>query len=585
MMERGNGTFGRAQTGFHAKIAPHTCRAGIDRAKYAVALRISRPLILLFTVLILLVSLDGLGDRKLANPDEGRYSEIAREMALSGDFVTPRLNDLKYFEKPPLQYWATAISFMLFGENEFTARLYTALCGLGCILLMAYVGKRLYDAETGLLTALVLLSAPYFAAMNEIVTLDMGLTFWMTLSVASFMIANAADAEATRKHWLWWAWAGMAGAVLSKGLIGIVFPAAALLLYCAVQRNLRLLQKLEWLKGLAIFFVIAAPWFIIVSMRNPEFARFFFIHEHVERFLSTTHRRVEPWWFFVPILFAGFLPWALALVPAAISGWRASPRLTASQHTFAPLKFALLFAVFILVFFSKSGSKLPAYILPIFPLLALMIGVYLRHADSKRLAWMVLPAFPVALWGAYAAWQAPLRRTEAVSRQLYADASEWVIPAALSIAIAALLAFFFLRAGRKWIGVLVLSFGTMLGVELIERGYDRVSPLQSAATVATAIRPHLTDATRLYSVENYEQSLPFYLKRTMTLVHYVDEFELGQQAEPTKHIAELRDFASAWAAPGPAIAIIPPTDIEKIRALGIAFTIIHIDPRRAAIKK
>ena len=571
--------------GFHAKIAPHSRRAGTDRANHAVALRISRPLLILIALLVLFLSMDGLGDRKLANPDEGRYSEISREMALSGDFITPRLNGLKYFEKPPLQYWATAISFKLFGENEFTARLYTALCGLGCILLMAYVGKRLYDAETGLLTGLVMLSAPYFAAMTEIVTLDMGLTFWLTLSVASFLIANAADAESSRKRWLWWAWAGMAGAVLSKGLIGIVFPAAALVLYCAVQRNARLLRKLEWRTGLAIFFVIAAPWFIIVSMRNPEFAHFFFIHEHFERFLTTTHRRVQPWWFFVPILFAGFLPWAVALVPATVSGWRASPRLTASQHTFAPLKFALLFALFILAFFSKSGSKLPAYILPMFPLLALTIGVYLRNAESKRLAWLVLPVFPVALWGAYAAWQAPLRRTETLSRQLYAEASDWAIPAALAIAFAGLLAFFFFRADRKWAGVLVISLGTMLGVELIERGYDRLSPLQSSATLADAIGPQLTGTTRLYSVENYEQSLPFYLKRTMTLVHYVDEFELGQTAEPTKHIAELKDFPTAWAAPGPAIAIIPPNDIEKMRALGIAFTIIHHDPRRAAIKK
>ena len=571
--------------GFHAKIAPHSRRAGTVRAKHPVALRIFRPLLILIALLVLFLSMDGLGDRKLANPDEGRYSEISREMALSGDFITPRLNGLKYFEKPPLQYWATAISFKLFGENEFTARLYTALCGLGCILLMAYVGKRLYDAETGLLTGLVMLSAPYFAAMNEIVTLDMGLTFWMTLSVASFLIANAADAESSRKRWLWWAWAGMSGAVLSKGLIGIVFPAAALVLYCAVQRNARLLRKLEWRTGLAIFFVIAAPWFIIVSMRNPEFAHFFFIHEHFERFLTTTHKRVQPWWFFVPILFAGFLPWAVALVPATVSGWRASPRLTASQHTFAPLKFALLFALFILAFFSKSGSKLPAYILPMFPLLALTIGVYLRNAESKRLAWLVLPVFPVALWGAYAAWQAPLRRTETLSRQLYAEASDWAIPAALAIAFAGLLAFFFFRADRKWAGVLVISLGTMLGVELIERGYDRLSPLQSSATLADAIGPQLTGTTRLYSVENYEQSLPFYLKRTMTLVHYVDEFELGQTAEPTKHIAELKDFPTAWAAPGPAIAIIPPNDIEKMRSLGIAFTIIHHDPRRAAIKK
>lgn len=544
-----------------------------------------RPLLILIAVLILFISQDGLGDRKLANPDEGRYSEISREMALSGDFVTPRLNGLKYFEKPPLQYWATAVSFKLFGESEFTARLYTALCGLGCILLIAYTGRRLYDAETGLLTGLVLLSAPYFAAMNEVITLDMGLTFWMTLSVAGFLIANGTDDEGSRRRWLLAAWAGMAGAVLSKGLIGIVFPAAALVLYCLVHRNLRPLIRLEWLKGLALFFAIAAPWFVLVSMRNPEFARFFFIHEHFERFLTTTHRRVEPAWYFLPILFAGFLPWAITLVPASVAAWRAPARLVGHQHTFMPLRFVLLFSVFVVAFFSKSGSKLPAYILPMFPVLGLVIGVYLRNADPRRLAWLVLPLMPLALWGAYAAWQAPLRRADEFSRQLYTLMSHWVVPAAIAIAVAALVAFALLRAGRKWTGVLVLSLGTMIAVEAFERGYEEISPLQSGAAVAAAVRPHLAPKTRLYSVENYEQSLPFYLKRTLTLVHYVDEFELGQTAEPDKYIAELKDFAAAWTAPGPAIAIIPPQDIEKMRALGIAFDVIHQDPRRAAIKK
>jgi 4-amino-4-deoxy-L-arabinose transferase-like glycosyltransferase len=544
-----------------------------------------RPLLVLLAVLILFISQDGLGDRKLANPDEGRYSEISREMALSGDFVTPRLNGLKYFEKPPLQYWATAISFKLLGESEFTARLYTALCGLGCILLMAYTGRRLYDAETGLLTGLVLLSAPYFAAMNEVITLDMGLTFWMTLSVAGFLIASGTDNAGSRRRWLLAAWAGMAGAVLSKGLIGIVFPAAALVLYCVVHRNLRPLIRLEWSKGLALFFVIAAPWFVMVSLRNPEFAQFFFIHEHFERFLTTTHRRVEPPWYFLPILFAGFLPWAIALIPACVAGWRAPARLVGHQHTFTPLRFILLFSVFVLAFFSKSGSKLPAYILPIFPVLGLVIGVYLRNADPRRLAWLVLPVMPLALWGAYAAWQAPLRRADEFSRLLYTQMSHWVVPATIAIALAALIAFALLRAGRKWSGVLVLSLGTVIAVEAFERGYEEISPLQSGAAVAAAIRPHLGPETRLYSVENYEQSLPFYLKRTLTLVHYVDEFELGEKAEPEKYIADLKDFAAAWAAPGSAIAIIPPQDIGKMRALGIAFDVLHIDPRRAAIKK
>ena len=230
-----------------------------------------RPILLLLALLVILLSLDGLGDRKLANPDEGRYSEIAREMALNGDFVSPRLNGLKYFEKPPLQYWATAIAFRLFGESEFTARLYTALCGLGCVLVVAYTGKRLFNEETGLLAAMVMLSAPYFAALNEIVTLDMGLAFWMTLSISSFLISQSS--VVSRRRWLCVAWAAMAAAVLSKGLIGIVFPAAAVFLYCAIQRNFRLVAELGWWPGLPIFVLIAAPWFVLEPLPATRWRR------------------------------------------------------------------------------------------------------------------------------------------------------------------------------------------------------------------------------------------------------------------------------------------------------------------------
>ena len=547
-----------------------------------------RPLLLLLALLAIFISLDGLGDRKLANPDEGRYSEISREMAASGDFVTPRLNGLKYFEKPPLQYWATAVSFKLFGESELTARLYTALCGLGCILLIAYTGKRAFDEETGMLAGLVMLAAPYYAAMTEIVSLDMGLTFWMTLAVSSLMISQHALTDTARRRWLWLAWAGMAAAVLSKGLIGIVFPAAAVFLYCIFQRNFRLLWQLEWLVGPLIFLAITVPWFALVSLRNPEFPQFFFIHEHVERFLSTAHRREQPWWFFFPILFGGFLPWAVALIPACVQGFRRAPTLLRSvgnPGTFAPLKFVLIYSIFILLFFTKSGSKLPSYILPMFPLLALVSSTYLRAVEPRRLAWMVLPIFPLALLGAYAAWVAPASRGDDFSRNLYVNMSAWVTAAALMISLAAVSSFVLLRAQRKWLGVLLLSLGTMIGIELIERGYERISPLQSAHALSEILKPYLTTETRLYSVGNYEQSLPFYLKRTLTLVDYVDEFEMGQNSEPEKWIAKLTDFPAAWNAPGAAIAIIPPGDVDKIRELGIDFDVIHTDPRRAAIKK
>ena len=401
-------------------------------------LQISRPLLILLSLLAIIVTLSDLGHRRLANPDEGRYSEISREMAATGDFVTPRLNGLKYFEKPPLQYWASAIAFKVFGENEFTARLYTALCGIGCILLIAYTGKRVFDEETGVLAGIVMLSTPFFMAMTGIVTLDMGLNFWMTLAVCAFVISQHVTADPSRRHWLWAAWAATAAAVLSKGLIGIVFPAAALFLYCLVQRDFRMLLKLEWLRGLLIFFAIATPWFVLVSLRNPEFPQFFFIHEHFERFVSTVHRREQPWWFFFPLLFGGFLPLAVALIPACVAGWRRPASGGIEGRTFSPNKFVLLYSVFILLFFSKSGSKLPHYILPMFPVLALVVASYLRDVDAKRLAWLVLPVFPLSLAGAYAASVALAARGDQFSRPLYQEASVWAAAAIAAMGVGAI---------------------------------------------------------------------------------------------------------------------------------------------------
>ena len=193
--------------------------------------RLARAALALLAVAALAIGIGGL-QRRLANPDEGRYSEISREMALSGDWVTPRLDGIKYFEKPPLQYWATAAAFEALGESEVTARLYVAGCGLLTILVAAYLARRLGSAEMRLATVLALLASPYFMAFGTIVTLDMGVTLWLTATIAAWLLAEQAmeRGSPSARGWLVAAWAAMALAVLSKGLIGIVFPGAAIVL-------------------------------------------------------------------------------------------------------------------------------------------------------------------------------------------------------------------------------------------------------------------------------------------------------------------------------------------------------------------
>ncbi len=550
-------------------------------------------------VLVSAIWLAHIGERKLANPDEGRYSLLALHMAESGDYVTPRLNGLKYFEKPPMQYWAAAAAFNVFGKSEWSARLYTALCGLLTILLVAYTAGRLFTREIGIFTGLALVACPYYMALAQIVTLDMGLTFWLTLSVCGFLLSQRTEPDAPQKSekigWLLLGWAAAAGAVLSKGLIGIVFPAAILFLYCLIQWDWRRLAAINWFSGFLIFFLVATPWFVLVADRNPEFLQFFFIHEHFQRFTSTQHRRVEAWWFFLPIIFVGCLAWALILLPAMIRGWRAghhgqAPAAGSTKaKPFKPLRFVIIWIVFIVFFFSISGSKLPAYVLPVFPFIAMVLAFYIATTPGRRLAFFLSPVPPLALGLAWYLGTLPAQRARnPFELSLYSQYADILIVAfvALAATTAAAVAFFWrnTKVSRRW-GVALVAAGSVVMVDRIATGYETLSPLQSGYAMSQDIAKHLTPQTRLYAVNTYDQTAPFYLGRTFTLVDYVDEFELGQKSEPGNHIDKLNDFPPFWNASGSAIAILPPQDIDKMRALGLQFEIIHKNPRRTAILK
>lgn len=537
-----------------------------------------RAVLALLALLALFVGVDNM-QRPLAHPDEGRYSEISREMAASGDWVTPRLNGIKYFEKPPLQYWASAAAFRLFGESPFTARIYTALAGLLALAAVGFTARRLAGTDAALLALGALLSSPYFLGMGGVVTLDMGLTAWTTVAVCAFLLA-AAGPPGERRRWMLLAWTGMALAVLSKGLVGIVFPAAAIFLHCLAHRDWRLLARLEWARGGALFLAITVPWFVLVSAANPEFPRFFFVHEHFERFLTKSHRREEPWWYFWPIIFAGFLPWMLALVPAALEGWRRE-----AAAGFPWRRFALLWSGFILLFFSASGSKLPAYILPVFPVFALVLGDWLARAEPRRLWWMVAIVAPLLVIAIAFAWGAPERARNAWTRELYAAARPWIVAGLAVLAVALTAAALRLRAGRKAGALAAIVAASLLFIDFVEDGYERLAPRQSGFQVAETIRREAPPEARVYSVGLYDQTVPFYLGRTVTLVAYVDEFEMGLRLEPGRAIPTLEAFAADWVRPGSAVAIIHPDTYETLSTRGLAMTLLHRDERRILVRK
>jgi 4-amino-4-deoxy-L-arabinose transferase-like glycosyltransferase len=550
---------------------------------------------LLLAIVVAITWFANLDVRKLQHPDEGRYAEIAREMVVTGDWVTPRLNGLKYFEKPPLQYWLTAASFKAFELDEWTARLPGALAGFLTAAVVAYVGAVVASPAVGAYAALALAGSIWPFGISHLVTLDALLTFFLTLSLGAFLLAQHPRASPpSQRRWMLVAWAAAAGGVLTKGLVALLLPFGALVFYTLVTRDATPWRRLHAGTGLVLLFALAAPWFVLVSSRNPEFARFFFIHEHFERYLTTEHRRTGAWWYFVPMLAAGLLPWTGLLLWRLRDGWI---RADGSRHEFSWARFCLVWAAFILFFFSLSGSKLPSYILPMFPALGLVIGWQLQQASARTLAVLiaVLVATTMLLWLATLfGWTrlAGAAGNAQTPRALYVALGPWV-KLALGVASAAyFLGWLALRrddARGRTIGVVALSLGTILAMQVAFTGSDVFRTTRSAADLVTALEnaadPPYDRSAPFFQIRMYDQTLPFYLERTTTLVEYRDELGPGLDAEPQLGIAREVDWIPRWRALAQGYAMMAPDTHTALVAAGVPMRTVVADTRRMVVAR
>lgn len=516
---------------------------------------ISRRGVWILLLLFVCVWFGNLEYRKLIRPDEGRYAEIPREMVVSGDWTTPRLNDLKYFEKPPLQYWATAVAYRVFGEHQWTSRLWTAVTGLAGIWLTIFTGIRLFGREAGCYAGMILGGSMLYSMMAHINTLDMGVTFFITLGIFGLLIAQQQVQLTRRRNWMLLAWAGLALAVLSKGLMGIVLPGAALFLYSLLNRDIGIWKRMHWLSGLALFFLIVTPWFVLVMQANPEFFDRFFIYEHYTRFTTKVHGRYQPWYYFVPVLLFGMLPWTLLMLDVVARTWRAG---VAQTTAFSAQRFLLVWVVFIYLFFSMSGSKLASYLLPMFPALALLMGQQLAGMGARRLFWLTVP---VAVLPAIALLILPtVARKSAdtpLQLEMYTAYADWLLAAAAIWLMAVLAGMWWLRRDKKFIAVMALAFGSLIASQLTTSGYNTIARERSSYILADAIKPLIQPEVPFYSVFCYEQTLPFYLKRTFTLVDFQNEMDFGIQQEPQRWIPTLEILAQRWHEQTQAYAIVP----------------------------
>jgi len=537
------------------------------------------------SVLILLLALvwfGPLGYRALIKSDEGRYAEIAREMHVSGDWVTPRMNDLKYFYKPPLQYWATAAAYGALGENEFAARLWPALTGFLTILFAGFTARRVFGAAYALPVAAVLASALWWNGLSHINALDGGVASFMAAALFSLLLAQRDGIDRrVERNWMLACWAAMALAVLSKGLIGVVLPGAALVAYTLLARDWALWRRLHVVPGLIVFLALAAPWFVLVTRANPEFFQYFFVHEHFERFLTSVHRRTAPWWYFVPLLLASVLPW-LAGLPGAVG---AALRRGAQRDGFRPALLALVWVVVIFLFFSASSSKLRSYILPVVPALALLIGLWLPGARRPAVLAIAVVAGAIGIAGVGMAPFGARYADEAWLVEAYRTFWHWIgAGAALLLAGSIALVALELR-GRRLAGIVALAAAGCAGTLIVMSGHDAVGRLTSAREVVRAAGVAFAADQPFYSVRYYDQTLPFYLKRTVTLVDYADEMEFGIRQEPHKVVPTLDVFMKRWEADGAPSAIMGPDTFDLLSGAGVAMRVIWKDPRRVLVVK
>lgn len=322
-----------------------------------------------------------LGVRPMLTPDEFRYGEVPREMIAGGDWTVPYLNGLRYFEKPILGYWLNAASLLVFGENAFAVRLPSALSvGLAAFLVWFLVRRMKRDDGLGLFAAGIFMTCGLVYGVGTFATLDAMTTLFLTGSMVFFLLAQDIPVfNRTRFFFLVLLGVSCGLAFLTKGFLAFVVPGLAIVSFLVWERRWRDLLFLPWVP-LAAALAVILPWGLAVHLREPDFWHYFVVEEHWNRFFGKSEgQHHEPFWYFIPVLAAGWLPWLL-LVPAAL--YFCGNKLKAWVKGDKLFRFSLCAVVWPFLFFSAGAGKLGTYILPCFPFIAVMTAYLLRELLS-----------------------------------------------------------------------------------------------------------------------------------------------------------------------------------------------------------
>ena len=530
--------------------------------------------------LSLAVCLFHLGSFGLWEPDEARYAEIAREMLQSGNLLVPHLNYVAYVEKPPLLYWLTTLTFWIFGVSEFAARLPVALSAIAGILATYFFALRAFGRRHAILAAAILATTPLYALMAQVLTTDMMLTALVT--IATFSLYLHWD-EGGR--WCWIAYVAMGLAVMTKGPVGAAIPILSMLLWLTLNRELGgAIAKFRAIPGLLLTILIAAPWFVAMTVREPGFFDFYFVGEHLRRVFETDYSHSEAFYFYLPVLAVGLLPWSL-LVPFLT--WRDSPRNPARS-------FCIVAAGLTVVAFSCASAKLTPYILPAVPPLAVLIADGLVScawptADSRAAiappdSRILIESGPMlALLGAgviVAAIAATQFRTPYV---MAARPAMYAIGAILMAGGAVTTSMFVARRNPAGFGAIVVT----LALALIAGGWARLETerMRSYAGLSRAIAGTAPDAA-IICYHRYVQSLPFYNRRRVVLLGGRTELDFGARLDPDARewfLNSDEQMFRRWDQPGRVVIVLDAGDLARMKERFGDFDVIAIEGKKRAI--
>lgn len=356
--------------------------------------RMSRAEVL--TLLFLLLSLFAwLGAYGFVEDSEARYAEISWEMLNGGSWLTPHLNFIKHFHKPPTTFWLVALSGKLLGFSEWSARLPVVLAALGTVALLAgWPDSPRRPSRMGFWSVLVVLSTLEFWVLSRTILTDMFLCLTVVGAMRSAWQTLSGDAD-SRPFWVW-----LGLSMMVKGPVGPILVLLSLAVYSWVA-GVQVRKRLGGAGGVLLFGLVGLPWYLWESAHNQGLLQYFLHFQTYQRFFTTVHGRGAPIWYFGPVLLLALFPWTLACLYAVYRAMRRLDRFDA---------FLLCWALVPLLVLSVSGSKLPTYVLPIVPAYALILGRELNTGQRDRVIYrlILVPVVLLALAVCLAAWALPL---------------------------------------------------------------------------------------------------------------------------------------------------------------------------------